>query len=265
MNRNEAITEEALKKLYVEKKMSTIQVAVELGASDAAVYQALKRYGLPVRTRSVASRVRWGHTWDVDWAALAKRYDQGATLEELAEEVGCSWAPASAHLSKYTKIRPRGSEVKPNSRGRIDIDVSAAIEANQKGATLTEIASRMGVSVQIVSKRLREAGYTVKTNKASTEKFANLQARKRKVAKAIDASKCRICRETRGVQLCHIQPRRKGGPLNPDNAVALCPSHHWFFDRGELTEDELARIKPTLREAAGKGYVHPLYSKEGDR
>jgi len=264
MNTNPVLTEESLKKLYVESGLSTTRVARRLGASETGVRKAMIRYGIPIRSMSEAalSQSKRAHVRCADWERLAERYAGGETIEEIAEEVGCCWSTASARLSKYTAIRPRGSEVKPNGRGRIDIDVSAAIEANQRGETLTQIGDRMGVSVQIVSKRLREVGYKPLTHKASREKFANLQVHKRKVAQAIGADECVVCSETRGVQLCHILARRHGGRLTPDNTVALCPNHHWFFDRGKLNEKELCKLRSYLAEAAKKGYRHHKYGEE---
>lgn len=261
MNVNGALTEESLKKLYLDEGLSTIKVAERLGVSDAGVYAALKRFGIPTRSKSAAANSKCPNVALVDWKLMAKKYEDGATVVDLATEVGCAWSTASARLSKYTTIRSRGSEVKPNSRGRIDIDVKAAIEANQRGETLTQIGDRLGVSVQIVSKRLKEAGYKVLTHKASKEKFASLQIHKRKVAQAIDASACVICSETRGVQLCHILARRHGGRLIPENSVALCPNHHWFFDRGKLNDEELEKLTPHLVKAADYGYRHHRYGE----
>lgn len=261
MNCNPNITKEVLEKLYVDEGLSTAEVAVRISASRAAVWAALPRFGITPRTQSGAARNRRSHTWGANWEKLACKYDEGANLEDIAREVGCCLATASWHLSRLTTIRSRGSEspLHPNPRGRIDIDVKKASRMNQAGATLTEIGAKLGVSVQVVSKRFQDAGISVTVNKASTEEFANVQAKKRVVAQAIDASHCKVCGETRGTQLCHIQSRRKGGPLNEDNAVALCPSHHVFFDHGELKPKELARLKSTLLTASAKGYRHHIY------
>ncbi|NNL48479.1 MAG: hypothetical protein HKO76_08950 [Acidimicrobiia bacterium] len=261
MNINPVLTEESLKKLYLKEGLSTTGVARKLGASETGVRKAMIRYGIPLRSMGEAALAQpeRAHVRCADWERLAERYEGGATLVDIATEVGCAWSTASARLSRYTTIRPRGSEVKPNGRGRIEIDVKAAIEANQRGETLTQIGDRLGVSVQIVSKRLKEAGYKVITHKASKEKFASVQSKRRKVAQAIGAEKCVICSDDRGVQLCHIQARRDGGPFTPDNTVALCPNHHWFFDRGTLKDSELSVLKPYLEAAAAKGYQHERY------
>jgi len=262
MNQNKAIQEETLRQLYVHEQLSGAEIARKIRASPAAVYNALIRFGIPLRSHSTASRLRWSTTWGADWKELAHRYNKGANLEDIAKEVGCSLATASEHLSNFTTIRSRGAEspLHPNPRGRIDIDVKKSSKMNKAGATLTEIGAELGVSVQIVSKRLQEAGVQVVVNKASKDEFKNVQSKKREVARAIGATKCTVCGEIRGVQLCHIQSRRKGGPLNPDNAVPLCPNHHDFFDHGRLHASELHKLKSALLTASEKGYVHHIYS-----
>jgi hypothetical protein len=263
MHVNKNITQEELERLYVQGGLSTTEVAEKIGASASGVYFALKRFGIPMRGKSDAARLRHGHTWSLNWKVISKEYLAGATIEDLSEKYECSWATMSAHLhSNGVEVRPRGSEspLHPNYRGRIDIDVKKAAKMNKAGATLTEVGTKLGVSVQIVSKRLQEARIPVVVNKASTDEFKNVQVKKRAVARAIDATHCLVCHETRGTHLCHIQSRRKGGPLNPNNAVALCPSHHDFFDHGRLTAKELSKLKATLLTAAEKGYAHHIYT-----
>jgi len=256
---NPRLTEKNLIAFYVDQKLSTLETAKKLGVSDAGVYAALRRHGIQLRGKSKAAKLQRGYT-HLNWRLLAGKYRAGEPLDAIAEEAGCCLSTASKYLSEHTAVRSRGSETnRPNSRGRIDIDVDKAIAMNLEGATLTEIGAKFGVSVQIVSKRLRDAGYKVITHKASKDKFKNIQARKRTVAHAIGANKCTICHEKRGVQLCHIQARRYGGELIPDNVIALCPSHHWFFDQGCLSDKEISRLKPSLAGPARKGYKHHYY------
>lgn len=261
MNTNPVLTEENLKKLYLESGLSTTSVARKLGASENGVRKAMIRYGVPLRSRREAalSQSKRAHVRCADWGRLAERYDSGELLFDLAKEVGCSPATASAHLSEHTTLRKRGSAVNGNRRNRLDVDVDEAIRMNREGKTLSHIGELMGVSVQVLSSRFREAGVSVLRHRYAREKFANLQVHKRKVAQAIDASSCVICSETRGAQLCHIRARRDGGQLTPDNTVALCPNHHWFFDRGTLKDSELSVLKPYLEAAAAKGYQHERY------
>lgn len=260
MGRTAKVTKVDLVKLYVHQKLSAREVAEKVGLSTPAIFSALKRHDIPRRSLKESARLNRSHS-DQNWNQLRKKYELGSPLEDVAEEVGCALSTAAQYLREAgASIRHRGAETnRGNSRGKIEIDMKKAIKWNQKGATLTEIAEKMGVSVQIVSKRLQESGYVVLVNKASTDEFKNVQVKKREVARAIGACKCVVCGERRGVQLCHIQARRKGGPLNPDNAIALCPSHHWFMDQGVLQRGELKKVVPHLESAALKGYQHHRY------
>jgi hypothetical protein len=253
-----------LEKLYIRESLSSVEIASRLRKSIGSVHSALKRFGIPRRSLVEAAQLRRSHTYQQNWVKFSKYYEEGRNLEDISREVGCSLATTAKHLRAVgANIRPRGTEspLHPNLRSRIEFDVDAAIKMNQDGATLTEISSRLPEhpSVQVLSMRFQKVGHRVLVHKASKDQFRNLEAKKRAVAHAIGADHCLICHETRGTQLCHIQARRKGGPLNPDNSVPLCPNHHWFFDRGQLTKAEAKKIRPALLSAKRKGYTHHVY------
>lgn len=53
------VDERTLHHLYVTKQMSTIQIAKHVGAkTDETIRKALKRYGIPIRSKSEAGRVK---------------------------------------------------------------------------------------------------------------------------------------------------------------------------------------------------------------
>jgi hypothetical protein len=265
MNKNSNITKEALQQLYVERKLSSVKVAREIGASSAAVHNALRRFGIPARSRTEASKKRWAKTYKVKWKPLVKKYMKGYPLEEIAQEVGCSLGVAAKHLREHGAVirRPGAKTNRPNFRNTIPFDVKRAIKMNKDGATLTEIGQTLSpdrpLSIQVISRRFKSVGYKPLVHKKSTSKFRSYQADKREVAEAIDASRCVICGETRSIQLCHVQARRHGGKLVPENALALCVLHHDCFDKGLLTRSEAKKLKPRLLAAKEKGYTHHTY------
>lgn len=61
----------------------------------------------------------------------------------------------------------------------------------------------------------------------------------------IDTSKCAICNYSNHVEVCHIIGLASfpdDTPLSEtfvNNLVALCPNHHWEFDNGLLTVEEV--------------------------
>lgn len=87
-------------------------------------------------------------------------------------------------------------------------------------------------------------------NKLNYRKYANggesYQAVKNKLKRREDYQQCCICGFNRIVELAHIVPASKGGPLSYDNTLPLCPNHHHLFDNKKLTDSELSFIKIQL-------------------
>lgn len=64
--------------------------------------------------------------------------------------------------------------------------------------------------------------------------------------------KCVICNYSRHIEICHIKAVRDFDDLTPmevinhiDNLVALCPTHHWEFDNGYLSQETFMPIEKT--------------------
>jgi hypothetical protein len=60
---------------------------------------------------------------------------------------------------------------------------------------------------------------------------------------------CTVCRYSHHVELAHIRPvkdfdlnTRIGDVNDESNILTLCPTHHWEFDQGSLTLDEILGI-----------------------
>lgn len=69
---------------------------------------------------------------------------------------------------------------------------------------------------------------------------------------------CLICGYTRHVQACHRDPVSSFPKTtiiseinNPENMVGLCPNHHWEFDNGFITKEDIAAAE--ARVGAGVG------------
>ena len=264
MNYKKIINEATLRKMYVEDQISAVQIAEKLSVSSAAIYNALVRFNIPRRTLDQASRKRWKHTWETDWSSLAEDYRSGETLEEISIKVGCTISVVANHFRALgITIRPKASEtpLHPNSRNRMEFDEERFKHLNLvEGKTLPEISAVLPEhpSVQVLSMRAKARGWEIKRNYPGKRRseYPNYQILKRKIAEAIKMKDCIICHEARGLKLCHIQGREFGGPMDPGNFVALCPTHHEAFDWGELLKPELKKIKPCLDAAAKLGFIH---------
>ena len=70
-------------------------------------------------------------------------------------------------------------------------------------------------------------------------------------------NKCLLCDETRGIQKCHIISRkldyvfkwiRDNGETLNFNLLFLCPNHHFYFDKGLLTNEEKDKVEERIFE-----------------
>ena len=268
MHQNSKLTRENLYRALVKEGRSTVTAATVLGATPSGVNSAAKRFGIPVRPRKDAAIHRWNPLSDEKWIQVGKRmHENNLTMEELEKEIGRCPATISKNLHRLRiKVRPRGAEVRPNSRSRIPFDEKRFKHLNLiEGKTLPEIEAILPEhpSVQVLCRRAKARGWAVKNNKAGRgrSEHPNYQIKKRLVAEQLGPKICRICGEERAVDISHIQPRKAPhhGPLVKENCMWLCKNHNWNFDRGLLTKEEVRKIRSKLIEAKKHGYESVHY------
>jgi DNA-directed RNA polymerase specialized sigma24 family protein len=105
---------------YVEQRISVGDIAEELGCDGSTVIAALAAAGIP-RPRPTRGRPRrFAELGDHDW--LRRRYlDEGASLRELAVEIGCSIRAVRKALAEaQVTLRPQGRWVKRSSNAGSD-------------------------------------------------------------------------------------------------------------------------------------------------
>ena len=102
-----------LREQYVEKGMSSYEIADELGVSDVTVSDWMNRHGIELRP--VFERMSKGEIRplrDQEW--LRERYvEQGRSTVEIAEELGVSIHPVRDYLNEYD-IEIRSNEFDPD-------------------------------------------------------------------------------------------------------------------------------------------------------
>lgn len=77
-------------------------------------------------------------------------------------------------------------------------------------------------------------------------------------------SDCLVCGESRGIQRAHIVPRSAGGK----HVMPLCPNHHWNYDHGLLTKEELKKVISWISKNHTKAMAHRVstqYLEKRDR
>lgn len=59
--------------------------------------------------------------------------------------------------------------------------------------------------------------------------------------------RCAICGwDEAPCDVCHIEPRKRGGPDVIENVVMLCPNHHRLLDRGQLDIERVREARRTI-------------------
>ena len=77
---------------------------------------------------------------------------------------------------------------------------------------------------------------------------------------------CAICGEVRGLHRAHIIPK---AIIKNDDIIYLCPSHHQYYDNGQLTNEEFESIKPKVLDCIHKHnaglrkYIYRVLNRKG--
>jgi len=138
------LTEEFLRREYLGRGRSTVELAATLGCSPKSVLRYLAAHRIPVRTRWERSRPVLDREW------LHDRYvEDGMTLRQIATTAGCSPRAVRGLLDEWSIERAPGP-------GLSDASVRKAYLA--WGCSTTQIAARYGCSPSTVARHLRRLG-----------------------------------------------------------------------------------------------------------
>lgn len=76
-----------------------------------------------------------------------------------------------------------------------------------------------------------------------------------------DGYRCALCDDTRTIQIHHVVPRGKGGPMeNEMNLITLCPKCHCLVHGTDI--DNVGISKKQVQQAIVE-YLSELYACEG--
>jgi hypothetical protein len=98
------ISEDVLRKLYVDEGMTTREIATHFGCSQPVICDRLRAYGIPARAPNDYRRL------DLPYDKLYELYvNQLQTVATIADHLGCSDAAALKYLKAYRiPMRPPG-------------------------------------------------------------------------------------------------------------------------------------------------------------
>jgi len=239
---------EELRDLYVNKGLSTLEIAKCKNASPAGIKFALHRAGVKMRGFDGNRTIKAvGFTPTKDFMISAMAYFNNIA-SDAAKHYEVKYATWIDWLIKFDIPRQRpGSVLKGRpSHKRHDIPVSEAIIMSSGGVSYEEIATKYNVSYGVVARRMKEVGHKAPWRRVKDPRFSTHATNKRKVLQQLSIDACEICGESRTLDFAHIKPDAKGGPIEPGNCLVLCPTHHRLYDSSSLTPDELAKIQPKV-------------------
>ena len=149
-----------LNELYVDRQLTTREVAAELGISKGRVIQALTAAGIPRRPRS-ARRPRGARAAVTD-TALADVYQrQGLTIAEAAAYFGVSDEYLRRRVTEAGFTRRPGTFA-PRTAWSPDALQAEAVKLYAMGMSMRAVASRVGVSSSTIRNVLHAAKVPVR-------------------------------------------------------------------------------------------------------
>ena len=115
-----------------------------------------------------------------------------------------------------------------------------ALKLAKLGKTYKEIAIIMNKPQGTIASWLNKIKYRKYSDGGNS--YASIRKKLRDIH-----TKCKICDFTRIVEIAHIIPASKGGPLTEDNTLGLCPTHHHLFDHKKLLKEEAEKLKDKIK------------------
>jgi hypothetical protein len=153
------LTEQYLRREYVEGHRSSAQLAAEVGCTHKTVLRHLARHGLPVRGKGQ----RGAKFFELRSARfLRTRYvEERATMSAIAAEVGCSRSCVSAALAAA-------------GIGKVTADAARRLTAEYlragyaiDGRSTVDLAAELGCGPSTVARALRRHGIPVRSRGGS--------------------------------------------------------------------------------------------------
>ena len=138
--RPDGFTVDNVRDLYERKGLSIRETADRVGVSSKALRDFMERNDIDRRDYSRT----------LDPVVVSREYEEGATLEALAERYDCSVATITAQLDATGTPRRRAVRRKPV------LDEAAVIAGYKAGATMEELAVEHGCGPRTISALLKE-------------------------------------------------------------------------------------------------------------
>ena len=195
---------------------------------------------------------------------VVSEYENGSSIKKLAKKYRMSVSTVSKYIGLYSK-----SKYSPIEYEFEKMDDQLFTECIEKANNWSELAVLFGISnhklrsfhnhVWAKCKPLNLTFPKIKRVNSSSKKelfdrrpnwwAAATTIRKAARAKYTNSDKpkkCAICGYDKYYEVCHIKPVSEFDDdtlieeiNNIDNLIALCPNHHWEYDNGLISKEQL--------------------------
>ena len=163
-NFRDDLDDKEIKKLYIEKGLSTVQIGEKFGVSDSTISRRLKRQGVKVQDKNIRN--------DLDNEEIKKLYiEEGLSTYQIGEKFGASDGTIS------TRLKKQGIKVQDKKiRDDLNDEEIKKLYIEEKLST-TQISKKLGASPSTISRRLKKQGINLSKN---TSNYYRVSKSKRK-------------------------------------------------------------------------------------
>lgn len=233
--------------MYLEGEKSTLEIATALNCSRNGVRIVLSAHNIEMRnTAGLRTKKVAGFVPTHDWMLEVMPHFDSATAAAKHYEV--PYATWIDWMKKFNIERERPGSFMPSKR-RQEIPIEEAVQLSNEGKTYQELAERYGVSYGVIVRRMKDVGHKAPWRRTKDPRFTTHSTKKRKVLQELNITACEICGEDRALDFAHIKPAANGGPVEKENCLVLCSTHHRVYDSGQMTEEEFSHVLPKVRAA----------------
>ena len=254
----ETLDQNKIVQMY-EQGLSTVKISRELECSKAGVRGALLRAGVALRTgnkRSIKDRI--GFVPTKEWMLEVMPHFDSASA--AARHYKIPYSSFIDYLEKFNIPRERWKGGPRVHGRRQEIPIEEAVKLSNDGVTYEELSRLYCVSYGVICRRMKDVGHEAPWRRTKDLRFSTHSTKKRKVFQELNIDGCEVCGEDRTLDFAHIKPAKEGGPIEKENCLVLCPTHHRVYDSGQMTEEEFSHVLPKVRTAeALYGWTNGFY------
>ena len=161
------LDDEEIKKLYIEEKLSTIQIGKKLGTSDITISKRLKKQGIKIQDKRIRD--------DLDDEEIKKLYiEEKLSTIQIGKKLEVNYKTISRRLKK------QGIKVQ-DKRIHNDLDNEEIKKLYiEKGLSTVQIGEKFGANPSTISRRLKKQGIKVSRNTSNYYRVSKTKTKRTK-------------------------------------------------------------------------------------